>query len=229
MIPRQSCAILVPAHHAIEPHCELSLRQLESIGYPVRRLHGFSQIDVARNRLASDTLAEGFDALMWIDADMAFLPSAVDRLREHGLAVVCGVYPKKIERALTSVPIPGTASITFGEQGGLIELRYAATGFLYTTRQVYLDVRERQGLPVCNVGTGRPIVPYFLPMVVDDEGGHRYLAEDFAFSERVRRSGHRIWADTTIRLQHIGLYGYDWDDLLARPARSASLRLDIGP
>ena len=54
------CVILVPANHYIEPHCALSLGQLEAMGYPVRRLYGFSQVDVARNRLASDALREGF-------------------------------------------------------------------------------------------------------------------------------------------------------------------------
>jgi hypothetical protein len=34
-----------------------------------------------------------------------------------------------------------------------------------------------------------------------------YLTEDYA-SERARRCGYRLVADTTIRLQHIGAYGY---------------------
>ncbi len=79
------CAILVPAGHSIEPHCALTLGQLEAQGYPVRRLYGFSQVDVARNRLATDALAEGFEELMWIDSDIAFEPQSVDRLRAHGL------------------------------------------------------------------------------------------------------------------------------------------------
>ena len=41
------CVILVPAARYIEPHCELALRQLEGMGYPVRRLFGYSQVDRA--------------------------------------------------------------------------------------------------------------------------------------------------------------------------------------
>src|SRR4051812_25262495 len=52
------CVILVPAARTIEPHCEFSLRQLEAEGYPVRRLYGFAQIDVARNRFASEAIAD---------------------------------------------------------------------------------------------------------------------------------------------------------------------------
>jgi len=39
---------------------------------------------------------------------------------------------------------------------------------------------------------------------------HWYLGEDFAFSERARRSGFPIIADTRIRLEHIGKHGYSW-------------------
>src|SRR5262245_57019935 len=59
--------------------------------------YGGSQIDTVRNRLASEALAEGFEELMWIDADIAFHPASVERLRAHGLPIVCGLYPTKVE------------------------------------------------------------------------------------------------------------------------------------
>jgi hypothetical protein len=221
------CVILVPVGHHIEPHCDLSLRQLEAMGYPVRRWYGSSQIDVARNRLASDALREGFEELMWIDADMAFQPEAVTRLRGHGLPVVCGLYPKKLDRQLTSMVMPDVGEITFGEGGALVELRYAATGFLHTRRQIYLDVQARQNLPVCGGDTPHPVVPFFLPMVIPDGKEYRYLGEDWAFSERLRRCGYRLFADTTIRLQHIGAYGYSWEDIAATLPRYSTCRLKL--
>src|SRR5262245_6332838 len=116
------CVILVPASHFIEPPCEFSLRQLEAQGFNVRRLHGFSQIDVARNRLASEAIAEGFEELMWIDSDIAFEPQSVQRLRSHGLPIVCGLYPKKSEKEWTSKLLPGQESFVLGEGGGLLEI-----------------------------------------------------------------------------------------------------------
>lgn len=219
------CAILVPAGHYIEPHCALSLGQLESMGYAVSRLYGFSQVDVARNRLAADALAEGFKELMWIDSDVAFDPNSVDRLRSHGLPVCCGIYPKKVEKEISSELMPGTTRIAFGQNGGLIEIRRAAAGFLHTRREVYEEL-QRQGLPLCR-SSGASIVPFFLPMVVEENGGYRYLGEDFAFSERLRRAGFRIVADTTIRLQHIGIYGYSWEDVGGSLARSGSYVLEL--
>ncbi|HEX5442915.1 MAG TPA: hypothetical protein VFW87_03755, partial [Pirellulales bacterium] len=55
-VPREKCAVLVPALAWVEPACEESLRILETRGYVVRRLRGNSQIDMARSRMASDAL-----------------------------------------------------------------------------------------------------------------------------------------------------------------------------
>jgi hypothetical protein len=75
-------------------------------------------------------------------------------------------------------------------------------------RQVFLEVQHQERLPACASGSGPATIPFFLPMVIPSGGGHVYLGEDYAFCERVRRCGFKIFADTTIRLQHIGIYGY---------------------
>jgi len=79
------CIILVPVAGAIDPGCEDALRELERRGYAVWRVRGYSAIDAARNQMASDALAQGFDELMWIDSDIVFDPDDVDKLRRHDL------------------------------------------------------------------------------------------------------------------------------------------------
>ena len=64
------CVVLVPTFSHIEPACERALRELENRGYVVRRQYGFSQIDYGRNVMASAALRDGFEQLMWIDADV---------------------------------------------------------------------------------------------------------------------------------------------------------------
>ena len=74
------------------------------------------------------------------------------------------------------------------------------------------------------------MVPYFQPMVVDDnvsQGSHWYLAEDFAFSERARQCGFKIYADTRIRLVHFGDYGFSWEDAGESSTRYESYRFRI--
>jgi hypothetical protein len=65
-------------------------------------------------------------------------------------------------------------------------------------------------------------------VVPDGPGQHWYLAEDYAFFERARRAGHRIMADTTIRLRHIGRYGYSWEDAGLEAPRYARFDLRLG-
>ncbi len=126
--------------------------------------------------------------------------------------------PKKGLAALASSLLPQTQTIVFGEGGCLLEIRYAATGFLYTRRQVYLDIQRQCHLPVCNLQFNKPLVPFFMTMVVETDDSTPaapklwYLSEDFAFSHRARQAGYKIYADSTIRLGHIGRYTYAWED-----------------
>jgi hypothetical protein len=76
MHPSSRCVILVPIGGVIDPGCEDALRELARRGYPVWRVHGYSAIDAARNQMASDALAQGFDELMWIDSDIVPIVSA---------------------------------------------------------------------------------------------------------------------------------------------------------
>jgi hypothetical protein len=181
------CVILVPANNGIEPACDHALRQLERMGYPVWRVPGFSAIDTARSQIATDAVARGFEELMWIDSDTEFDPAAVERLRSHNLPIVGGLYPKKGTRAIASALFPETRKINFGEGGGLLEIRYAATGFLYTKRQVYLDIQRLCNLPVCNLQFNKPLVPFFMTMVVEVE-------EEERRSEDGGRTSETAWA-----------------------------------
>ncbi len=202
------CVILTPAARYIEPHCDLSLRQLESAGYVVRRWFGGSLVDVLRNRLATQALADGFEELMWIDSDIAFDPASVDRLRAHGLPLVCGLYPTKIDCLPTWVEAPGSAAGIAAGENSLLEIHYTGCGFFLARAAVFREVQRRENLPVCNSQASDPMVPYFLPMILERNGAATYLEADFAFCERARRAGFRIFADRTIILQHIGIFGY---------------------
>jgi hypothetical protein len=207
-----SCVILVPAGGAIDGGCDEGLRELERRGHPVWRVRGYSAVDAARNQMATDALARGFDELMWIDSDIVFDPDDVERLRRHNLPVACGLYPKKGPRQLACEFLPGTPSVRFGRNGGLLEIRYCGFGFTHTRREVYETVAGQLGLPFCNQRFGSPLVPYFAPMVIAEPAGAWAIAEDYAFCERARRCGFRIIADTTVRLWHVGPYRYGWED-----------------
>lgn len=215
---RRRCAVLVPFATHICPPCESALEELQRRGYEVRRVGGYAAIDQGRSQIVTEALADGFEETFWIDADIQFHPDAVDRLRAYRLPIVSAIYPRKGARAIASEALPETAKIAMGKGGGLIEILYAAAGFLHVRREVYETIRQRLALPTCNERFRRPLVPYFLPMVRPIENGHWYLSEDYAFCHRAREVGFKIMADTTIRLRHLGEYAYGWEDAgLERP------------
>jgi hypothetical protein len=106
---------------------------------------------------------------------------------------------------------------------------FAPGGFLLVRRGVYLSIQRESDLPVCNERFGRPTVPYFQPMVRPTDEGPWYLAEDFAFRERARRSGFKVWADTRVGLWHVGTYRYGWEDAGIDRARFDHFQLDLNP
>jgi hypothetical protein len=189
------------------------LQVLEKWGYVVRRVAGFSAIDFGRCAMAGEALRDGFEELMWIDSDTVFDPEAIVRLREHQLPFTGVLCPKKGQRLFACDFLPGTEKVLFGAQGGLMEVHYVGFGFVHTRREVYERMQQQLKLPVCNDRFGESIVPWFFPLIVDDGPDKKwYLQEDYAFCERARRVGYRIMVDTTIRLWHVGSYGYTWED-----------------
>lgn len=217
-----ACLILVPAFMPLTARCEDALRDLEKKGYPVRRVRGFSAIDQGRNQMASDAVFEKFAETMWIDPDIGFEVKDVERLRAHGLPIVCGICPQTRGRSLACHLLPGTKRVTFGKDGGLLEILYAGAGFLHVRREAYETIRDKLKLPLCNTRFGRGVWPFFQPLAVplkrsdpaETPGApsHHYLTEDYAFSYRARQAGLSIMADTTIRLWRAGSYSYGWED-----------------
>ncbi|MFV0446666.1 MAG: glycosyltransferase family 2 protein [Planctomycetaceae bacterium] len=206
------CVVLVPYQTHIVARCEQGLRELERRGYTVRRVSGYANIDQGRSQMATDALWQGYEETMWIDSDVGFDADDVEKLRAHHQPIVCGIYPKKGRRSMAAHVLPGTTKIVLGGHGGLLELKYAATGFLLVRRRVYEGIQLQCRLPLCNERFGRPMVPYFEPQTVHDADGHWSLGEDYSFCHRARQAGFRIMAETSIRLWHVGSYDYGWED-----------------
>jgi hypothetical protein len=204
--------VLVAAYSSIDPECDEALCVLEKRGYEVRKLRGNASLALARSQMATDALTDGFEWLVWVDADMRFDPDDVDRLRAHGLPFVAAIGAKKGKRELACHVMPGTHEILFGRSGGLLELRYVGCAFAVTRRGLYEQMRDQLQLPTCNERFGRPIVPYFIPTVVMTEEGPWFLEEDYSFCERAQTIGVKVMADSRIRVHHVGAYPYSWED-----------------
>lgn len=226
---------LVPFGQLIEGEVDNTLRLLEKKGITVWRRQGHF-IDHLRSVMAWAALDAGFEELLWVDADTNFEPDAVDMLREHNLPLVGAVIAKKGQHRLASQFMLQQQTIQLGVGGGLLEVRHTGTGIMYTKAEVYRKIQTRLKLPTCNAGEGRfrTLVPWFEPIIATTipglEGKHMYLSEDFAFVERARRVGYKVYVDSRIRNYHIGKYGYSWEDTAAEgglPARQDSYIFDF--
>lgn len=200
-----SVVILVPVAHSIEPAVDEALRKLESFGYTVRRKYGFSAIDQGRCVMAQEALDDGFEHIVWIDADVAFWPYDVEKLIKSGLQFASAPYSVKGWPALTTEFIDN--KVVLGEKGGLYEIKYAATGFMYTHRSVYEAIVAKEKMQRVKIWGGQyEVYPYFYPLLINGE----YLGEDFAFCHRIRHAGIKLYCDTRIKLAHIGKYSYSF-------------------
>lgn len=205
---KSKIAILVPVSSYIERSCEESLKVLEQDGIKVYRKWGFSAIDQGRCVLAQMAINDGYEHLVWIDSDISFYPWDVYKLISHELKFVTGAYTVKGWPRLTTKFHPDFKIIEFGKNGGLYEVTWAATGFMYAHVDVYKDIVKKYKMKPVKIWGGEYLVhPWFFPMIVNDQ----YIGEDFSFCERAIKSGHKIYCDTTIRLSHIGKYEYSYD------------------
>lgn len=205
-IKKDSVVILVPVAHHIEPSVDESLRKLESMGYTVWRKYGWSAIDQGRCAIAQEALDNGYEHLVWIDADVAFWPYDIEKIINRKLPFVSAPYTVKGWPSLTTDFVD--KKVELGEKGGLYEINYGATGFMYTHHSVYEKMVKDLKMEKVKIWGGQyNVYPYFYPMLIDGE----YLGEDFAFCRRLRQIGIKLYCDTTIRLAHIGKYSYSYD------------------
>ncbi len=142
MPPMSRCVVLVPVANTINPTGEDALRELERRGYPVWRTHGYTTLDAARNQMANDALAQGFDELMWINPDIVFDPDDLDQLRQHNLPLICGLYAMKASRQFACAFLPNTRQIVFGVGGDVLEILSCGFGFVLTRRVLYETMRN---------------------------------------------------------------------------------------
>jgi hypothetical protein len=210
------CAVLVPVLSGIEPETHEKLGELQGRGYDVMILPGVGAIDFARSELASLALSKGHKELMWIDGDMGFEVDDVEKLRGHNLPFSCALYRKKGVVDFACQLLPTTKELVVGSEGGLTEIQLTGFGFVHTRAEVYDRIRRFYGMPACKRhGLETRVIPYFIPQCVKGHDGEDwYQNEDYSFCWRARECGFKVWADTTIKLYHIGKKRWSWDDMV---------------
>jgi hypothetical protein len=174
-----------------------------------------SVIDVGLAIAAKEFLEGPYDYFLSIDYDILFNPhqrpeyrwgTDIKRLlnscKETG-GLVGGPYLKRgLADQICAVPLK-PREILIGPGGGITEMRYLPTGFTMVSREIMQAVAEKEGLARYDENTW--MYPIFMPYCfTNDDGIREYLSLDFAFSQRVREAGYKVYLDTRIILGHIG-------------------------
>lgn len=181
----------------------------------------------SRSLMTSKFLETDADVMVIIDDDIVFewedFWKLVEGARETK-SVYGGLYvTRSTEPHITSRLFPG-ASLDFHKtpQRRPIEIQYLATGFWAMHRDLveamvgahFEDADGGHTVGLCSQGGPEAFYPFFMPFqVVEDNGARHYLSEDWAFCNRARQLGYKVWADQSIMLMHMGLYPYTVADL----------------
>ncbi|WP_174301100.1 hypothetical protein [Caulobacter sp. S45] len=193
---------------------------VEMIGYD-------SLVTRARNSLVAKFLdTPSATHLLFVDADIGFTAEAVVRMLAFDQEVVAGMYPLKVvhydaavfERMQAGESLESAQTRYVGTLEGPDERQtidgfstgvFAGCGFMLISRgafdkliAAYPDTRY--------VASHNRMAPSLSPnqfalfdCLIDPET-REYLSEDYAFCQRWRAIGGRIWLDTRSRLGHIG-------------------------
>lgn len=146
---------------------------------------------------------------------------------ENNLDIVGAAYVSKTDKNPKMMFRPlKEGSFFFGEGGKIEEVRYINTGCMMIHRKVLEKAIESNVMPFCKADNMEyfPLFnpwPYNLkteewwnPRVSDASlSGWNDLSEDWAACQRFRDLGFKVWLDTRIKLNHVGEYVYNFDDI----------------
>lgn len=93
---RMKILIAIPTFESVAPETFKSLWELDRAGHEVdfECVRGYD-CAVARNRIANDTIAGGYDAVLMVDSDVVLPPDALKLLAEDNVPVALGWYRRR--------------------------------------------------------------------------------------------------------------------------------------
>jgi hypothetical protein len=168
-------------------------------------------ISVARNSLAAMFMQdpEATD-LFFIDSDVGFDPAGVLAILDRPEDIVAGIYPLKRDAGGFPVQIKTQDGVPVGRDG-LIEALMLPGGFMRIKRSVFEKMAE--AYPESKYDDD-----FILIEGSDLKGAYDFFGfgiygnvlrtEDFAFCERWRQIGGRLWVYPNVDFEHVGQKAY---------------------
>lgn len=197
--------IAIPCMDQVYTGFMKSLLQMNRVGEIGFSIISSSLIYDARNTLAKHGVDGEFDRILWLDSDMEFEPTLLEKLSndmdEHNCDIVGGLY---FTRREPSIPVV-----------------YQKVGYFHDEEKDevtpmalnYYEYPQDQVFPCEGIGFGAVLVKVDLVKKVQEKYGLPFspilgFGEDLSFCIRARDVGSEIFCDSSINLGHIGLRTY---------------------
>ena len=204
-------------------HRELDRKRIE---FTDATVVGDALVSRARSIAASAFLRSDCDVMLSIDSDIWFRPEDAIALCEKAITrgIIAALY---MTRSLNIQPalMLSNRPVTFSPDAEPVEVPFSSTGFMAATRAVFETLSAE--LPLCHKGwsdrgADTSFWPFYMPYTIPWEGdGNLYLSEDWAFCQRAKDAGFKVWLDPSVRVGHIGSYMYTLEDLIREPRAKA--------
>lgn len=193
-----------------------------------------SLITRARNQLVAKFMDnEEFTHLMFIDADIGWVPDDILKMLWHDKDIITGSYPiknidwNKVHKlanegvnadSLMAESLRYVVNPVKDREGsipiekGALSIYDAGTGFMMIKREVFTKMFSQYPDLKYNDDTGsltkgeRQYTYALFNSYVDDDG--RLLSEDYGFCRYWQNMNGQIWVDPTIELSHLGRMKY---------------------
>lgn len=174
---------------------------------------GHADIYLLRAQLAANFLADrdATDFVM-IDSDVGWEPGGLIKLLSHDVDFVAGSYPKRQDPItfMFRSALDDGGELQGDPATGLVEVWGMPGGFVRCKRHVI----ERMAAHYTDLvaldpsSPGGTVCRMFDPYWYRTPEGNRVLSEDYAFCQRWRDIGGKIYMDASISMAHIGTKAY---------------------
>lgn len=190
---KKKILIAIPTAKYIECATFKSIYDLEiPDGYEVefQTFYGY-RVDQVRNLIAN-WVEHKFDYLFAVDYDMVLPKSSLKKLLNHAKDIVSGLYIQRIPNThiLEIWSDKGPIDIKDIEGKGLVPVHACGFGCVLVKKEVFQSI-------------GYPQFEYHVAL-----DHSQTFSEDHDFCRKAREKGYTIWADTSLKCDHIGNYVY---------------------
>lgn len=184
---------------------------------------GDALISRSRSLAASAFLRSSADVLLTIDSDIWFPEGDAIALCQKAMEydLIGALYMTRALETQPAMMLPQDEPVVFAANSQPVAVPFISTGFMAVHRRVFESLAPT--LPLCHQtwkqnGTDTSFWPFYMPYCIEwPKDGYLYLSEDWAFCQRAKDAGYKVYLDPSIRLGHVGTRMYTLEDLLVPP------------